>query len=197
MYLSEGSLLHDSAKYGYKVHICQTDNGKGLDEYGQMITALFGPLRLGTVGWTVWRKALWRYVHQFGYAKDKFIPTEILYMSKRQLEIFWRYYYLGDGHEERRKDGYFQTVVATSSRQMADDFQEVIQKLGHSSSVTDSSDGCYRMRVRTTAYPEYNASQVDYDGRAYCVAEPNGIVYVRRNGKAAWCGDSTMHPSLG
>jgi hypothetical protein len=191
MYLSEGALVHDSQKYGYKFIICQTENGKGLEEYEQLVTALFGPLRLGTQGWTVWRKALWRYVQQFGYAKDKFIPAEVLDMSKRQLAIFWDYYYLGDGHEERHRDGTVQNIVATSSRQMADDFQEVIQKLGHSASVRDSADGCYRLRVRMTAYPEYHASEVDYSGRVYCVTVPNGILYVRRNGTPSWCGDST------
>jgi hypothetical protein len=197
MYLSEGSLVHDSQKYGYKFSICQTENGKGLDEYERMITALFGPLKLGTVGWTVWRKALWRYVHQFGYAKDKFVPSKIREMSKRQLDIFWHCYWLGDGHEERHRDGTVQDVIATSSRQMADDFQQVVQKLGGSASVRPGADGCYRLRMRTTAYPEYNASKLNYSGRVYCVTVPNGIVYVRRNGKAIWCGDSTVHHSLG
>jgi hypothetical protein len=192
MYLSEGALVHDAAKFGYKFIICQTENGKGLDEYERMVTALFGPLRLGTQGWTVWRKALWRYVHQFGYAKDKFAPPEILDMSKRQLEIFWHYYWLGDGSEERHRDGTVQVIVATSSRQLADDFQEIVQKLGHSTSVRPSPDGCYRLRVRATAYPEYRADEVDYSGRVYCVTVPNGIVYVRRNGTPSWCGDSTM-----
>ena len=191
MYLSEGALIHDAQKYGYKFVICQTGNGKGVEEYGDAITDLFGPVKLGQQGWTIWRKALWRYVHQFGYAKDKFIPPEILDMSKRQLDIFWGYYYLGDGHEERHQIGYVQNIVATSSRQMADDFQEVIQKLGHSASVRDSSDGCHRLRVRMTAYPEYHASEVDYSGRVYYVTVPNGMVYVRRNGNPSWCGDST------
>jgi hypothetical protein len=34
-------------------------------------------------------------------------------------------------------------------------------------------------------------NRVEYHGTVHCVAVPNGIVYIRRNGKAAWCGDST------
>lgn len=31
---------------------------------------------------------------------------------------------------------------------------------------------------------------IDYDGFVYCVTVPNGIIYIRRNGKGLWCGNS-------
>ena len=193
IYLSEGGLVHDSSKYDYKFTVSQTENGKGLAEYESMLQSLFGSVRCGKAGWTIYRKALWRYLHQFGYAKDKFAPPELLEMSRRQLEIFWRYYWLGDGHEERHQSGTVQDVVATSSRRLADDFQEIVQKLGYSTSVRPAGDGCYRLRVRTTAHPEYNADEVGYSGRVYCVTVPNGIVYVRRNGNPIWSGNSPAY----
>jgi thymidylate synthase (FAD) len=37
----------------------------------------------------------------------------------------------------------------------------------------------------------------DYTGRVYCVTVPNGTLYVRRNGKPVWCGNSPFeHNSL-
>jgi 8-oxo-dGTP pyrophosphatase MutT (NUDIX family) len=190
MYLSEGGLIHDREKHGYRITISQTANGKGIAEYGQLIQELFGDLRRGSGGWNIWRKALWRYCHQFGYAPDKFAPPEVLDMSRRQLKIFWRYYWLGDGHTEHTQE---QEVVATSSCLMAGAFQEIIQKLGYSSSARPSGDGYYRLRTRKTAYPGYNAKQADYSGRVYCVTVPNGIVYVRRNGRAVWSGNSPAY----
>jgi Phage portal protein len=202
MYLSEGSINHDPVKWGYSLFISQTGNGKGGEEFGQLIDEIFGIkpyIRHGELsGWSIKYKALWRYLHQFGYAKDKFAPPEILDMSKRQLEIFWHYYCLGDGHEVRysrgrpqaHRTGAAQYAVATSSQQMADDFQEIIQKLGYSASVRESGDGCYRMYARTTEYPSCHATEVNYSGRVHCVTVPNGVVYVRRNGNSIWSGNS-------
>jgi hypothetical protein len=36
-----------------------------------------------------------------------------------------------------------------------------------------------------------NREWIDYDGYVYCVEVPNHVVYVRRNGKAVWSGNST------
>jgi SPP1 gp7 family putative phage head morphogenesis protein len=205
MYLSEGSLSHDPVKNGYNFMICQTENGKGAAEFGRLISEIFGVKHHVTngqlAGWAIRAKALWRYLHQFGYAKDKFAPAEILEMPKRQLEIFWRYYCLGDGAEVRysksrpqaQRSGAAQYAVATSSTQMADDFQEIIQKLGYSSSVRASGDGCYRMYVRTTGYPASRVREVQYSGRVYCVTVPNGVIYARRNGHPVWSGNCVAY----
>jgi hypothetical protein len=32
--------------------------------------------------------------------------------------------------------------------------------------------------------------KVKYQGKVYCVTVPNGIIYVRRNGKGVWTGNS-------
>jgi hypothetical protein len=36
----------------------------------------------------------------------------------------------------------------------------------------------------------HSVGSVDYDGKVYCATVPGGLLYVRRNGKAAWCGNS-------
>jgi len=34
-----------------------------------------------------------------------------------------------------------------------------------------------------------NRSYITYSGVVYCVEVPNHIIFVRRNGKACWCGN--------
>ena len=123
---------------------------------------------------------------------DKWIPRDLLDLSRRQLEIFWRFYFLGDGATA----GAGMQVVATASIRMAGQLQEVIQKLGRSASVREEK--ClgnakvpgerliYKLGVRKTLYPEYKASRVPYAGLVSGVTVPNGLVYVRRNGRPAW-----------
>ena len=38
---------------------------------------------------------------------------------------------------------------------------------------------------------------VDYIGKTYCVEVPNHIIYVRRNGKPVWSGNSTAQTISG
>jgi hypothetical protein len=42
------------------------------------------------------------------------------------------------------------------------------------------------------AIEERDISVVDYDGLVYCATVKNHIMYVRRNGKACWCGNTAM-----
>ena len=37
---------------------------------------------------------------------------------------------------------------------------------------------------------------IDYDGMVYCVEVPNHVIYVRREGKPVWCGNSGRIPLL-
>ena len=38
---------------------------------------------------------------------------------------------------------------------------------------------------------------IHYQGKVYCCTLPNeGILYVRRNGKPCWCGNSSRHKCL-
>ena len=34
---------------------------------------------------------------------------------------------------------------------------------------------------------------IDYDGRVYCASVKNHVMYVRRNGKPYWCGNTSMY----
>ena len=53
----------------------------------------------------------------------------------------------------------------------------------------------YRIRIiGTENIGNIATKRIAYNGKVYCVTVPNGIVYVRRNGKPCWSGNSPMEP---
>lgn len=152
------------------------------------------------------------YLQEFGKATEKYIPRDILDLSKRQLKILYDAMMLGDGAVDNH------TAFYTSSKQMADDFQELCLKMGISASIYEresresyidgrliTSDNIqYTVNIRQkrkTHMVNYTKDKqdewVDYYGMVYCVEVPNHIIYVRRGGKPIWCGNTLgMNPTV-
>ena len=97
--------------------------------------------------------------------------------------------------------------LITVSKIMADDWQEVLQKIGLSASVRksrsqdrtgDAIDGrvvksrvdSYRVSLNKSTHQTFTASVIEYSGTVHCLTVPNGIFYVRRNGYPCWTGNS-------
>ena len=139
-------------------------------------------------------------------AWGKRIPQEFKDLPPRLLEPLLDGAMLGDGHwgpEGQRR-------YTTTSEQLADDVQEILQKLGCDAWVRRETTKKYagqfgksparrQVFVVRERLGDYHwlpkPKRTEYHGIVYCLSVPKGIVYVRRNGKAAWCGDSTMHHS--
>ena len=104
----------------------------------------------------------------------------------------------------------------TVSKKLADNIQELCLKIGVISTVTNRglrnsvmSDGrivhakhdAYVISIgsnskRSKKQPLLKNSeqyQIDYDNYVYCVEVPNNIIYVRRNGKTFWIGNSHLN----
>jgi hypothetical protein len=131
------------------------------------------------------------YLGLFGGSHDKYIPTEILALSSRQLKILFKWMMYGDGTKENWRK------YSTVSKDLADDFQELLLKIGYAGTISLDEDcggfsetDIYRIYIsHNSLTPEVNRTidgreWVDYDGFIYCVQVPNHLVYVRRNGKA-------------
>lgn len=135
-------------------------------------------------------KQLYTYLSQFGRAKDKFIPPAYLSLSARQLRILFEAMMLGDGSWDMRK-------FFSSSPRLLNGMQELLLKLGMAGNIRlkDRERGTYVLYIVTDKKkdfltPEYPRRSIEkYDGYVYCVTVPNHIIYVRRNGKAVWCGN--------
>jgi UDP-glucuronate decarboxylase len=122
-----------------------------------------------------------------GKSGDKYIPREYLQLSRRQSKILFDALILGDGTQRGESYTYY-----TKSKQLADDMQELALRCGYAASVVSHAVGrdLYRVNIR----PAVEANLVEpesirYAGNVYCVNVTNHVVCVRRNGRAAWCGN--------
>src|ERR1039458_7671362 len=157
------------------------------------------------------------YCSQFGKSYEKFIPELIMNAPPRQLRIFWDFYMLGDGtyaprksKSGRGKHERYAQLITTSSKKMADQLMEVAQKIGFSASMRtrpamkdvplfEAGRICqvresYVIALRGSMAMAAKAKKVNYQGSIHCVTVPNSFLYVRRNGRPSWCGNSSLEP---
>lgn len=163
---------------------------------------------------TICDNNLFNYLKQFGKSYEKFIPDYILNLKTDKLKIFLEWFLKGDGSREfvnnrvnPRIRGY------TSSPKLADGLMEISLKVGWASSLKNrgirvkSKTAKWNIQSRRDAYDvsflqnnvrnflqipikKNQQKEVDYNGSVYCVDVKNHILYVRRNGKCCWSGNS-------
>lgn len=166
-------------------------------------------------------KQLYSYFKQFGKAYQKFIPRELINtLSTRQLEILLDWYLKGDGSFDKTGE-YIRKRAYTVSPQLANDLMEVALKCGNAASIKNRGKRIPSVSLRENGkerkiYPKFDAYQIGfyeknskhnkltplvrkqdvekkyYSGYVYCVNVKNNIIYVRRNGKGLWVGNSHM-----
>ena len=195
IWLAEGDLGRRKNKFSYVVRISLNDENNRL-----LVKSWCEKLGFGVLEYRRWllisNKQLYMYLDQFGKSHDKFIPDHIKNLSVEYLKILFDSMMLGDGDV----DGHRYT---TASKKLADDFSEICFKLGKStikkfddvqSSSGFKNNGVYRIYIANKYFEpivENNIIMDDYDGYLYCVEVPKyHIVYVRRNGKAHWSGNT-------
>jgi phosphoribosylamine-glycine ligase len=153
-------------------------------------------------------KRLGEYLSKFGGAPEKFVPDIVKELSPRQIRIFLEWFAKGDATQMAH--GF--RIFYTSSRRLADDIQELLLKIGRVGLVksrtrearrwivnhfADSSRPQFevieRVRKLTSWLDRRDMTSVDYDGKVYCATVENHVMYVRRNGKPYWCGNTSMY----
>lgn len=200
MWLSEGHCHQDG------IHISQNRRGTSFAPFNDALVKAFGSkVRYETRGdggtFVISSRALRDHFRQFGHSHEKFVPDDIMKAPPRQIEIFWHYYWLGDGFADSDR-------IATTSRRMADQLVELAMKRGFSASMSirapkdayikgrlikaENCNPLYIVSVRKTEYTDFNVSTVPYVGTTYCVSVPNETVYVRRNGLPCWTMNSPV-----
>jgi len=155
-----------------------------------------------------YNKQLAVYLETFGKAPTKFIPKFIKELSKRQIEIFLDWYCLGDGTKMKNRF----RIFYTSSRKMVDDIQELLLKIGRIGVIKERKIRRERIQIEdhyaNSSRIQYEILErvkklnswidkrdmkiIDYNGTVYCANVKNHIMYVRRNGKPCWCGNTLM-----
>lgn len=212
MYLSEG---HTNKRK--QITIGQYIESKGYKPYKELLERIFDKeiLHNGkTFSFNL--DALGSFLQEFGLSENKYIPSDILNSSSRQLQIFWNYYMLGDGSSYKRQTKTNRTVgtrkgvyttIHTTSKTLSGQLQEIVQKLGLSASVwtrpaytkTRKKDGhkfeckeSYVVAVRHKTDMSFKITKEIYNDTIHCVTVPNSTIYIRRNGKPAWTGNCHM-----
>jgi UDP-glucuronate decarboxylase len=127
-----------------------------------------------------------RFLVPVGKADDRYIPREYLGLSVRQSKILL--------HAMTRCDGDFHgdsVCYWTRSEHLADDVQELALRCGYSASKSLAPGrDIHRVTIRRSVEAELSEPErALYAGRVHCVNVRNHVICVRRNGKAAFCGN--------
>ena len=126
----------------------------------------------------------------------KNIPDWLMWMNRRQFEVFLAEYVRGDGHMEKLgRSG----KIFTSNSDLADRLQILLITNGYKAQVSRRTKwgkvnyvvGFTPKQIITAKGANFKT--VPYNGATWCVSVPNGTIVTRRNGKAAILGNSHVH----
>lgn len=143
-----------------------------------------------------------------GKAPDKFIPRHYLDLPVNLLEEMFSTMMAGDGTILERTGKTSIVSYYTSSIKLADQVQELAQKIGKRATISvmheegtefTFKNGTYAIaqdvmviRILNKKRVQCNKLQssiIPYNDYAYCLETPYHTVFVRRNGVASWCGN--------
>lgn len=140
-------------------------------------------------------KQLWKYLHQFGKSKDKWIPEYIKDGSTDIIKSFMDGYTFGDSRQIKK---YINSKGCnTISQTLIEDLQICILKLGYLTNYSIANEK-YQNKPYTRYSIQYHLNKKDWDntiyykkpileqynGFVYCVTlNKNGFFLVRRNNK--------------
>lgn len=142
-------------------------------------------------------KQLWDYLKQFGKARNKHAPLFIKELMPSLIMSFLNSLFKGDGNGVIDADK--NCNFYTSSKKLVDDVQELLLKCGFSGNIKihKNRESSYRINIISKYNtPSFKGNDnpiikyVDYSNRIYCCTVKNHVLYVRRNGKGYWCGNS-------
>lgn len=156
---------------------------------------------------------LYNYLYPLGSSKDKYIPIEIKESSKDLLEVFFKWFLIGDGRTIKSFDKIKKQSVFSTSKKLIYDLKEILLKIGGSGNITEylPNDRLIGERVikQENSSLQYNLNisfsshiyldkrfikinEIDFDDNIACVTVPNSNFYVMVNGKSHWTGNSSI-----
>ncbi len=149
-------------------------------------------------------KGLCDYLLTLGKSREKRIPRYLFNYGQEVLREFFESYVLGDGCVQ--PGGH--TNMCTASPMLAADLVELIGRLGwtghwsvrplNNSRWADSNVVSVHKKAHAVVQSGGAAknkglapwSTAEYNGMVYCAEVPGGLLYVMRNGRAHWSGNS-------
>lgn len=161
-------------------------------------------------GFSILDGRLYQHLSVLGKCYEKRLPEYVKTWSKDLLEIYFDWHLRGDGNRNR---------IYTTSKHLADDLQEIAMYVGWAADISIRPPRKSKMvdgRIIHGRYPEHivgllkkrnkptlwsrNKFTKDFvkveDFPVYCPCLPKyHTIYVRRNNKAVWCGNSASSTS--
>jgi len=204
-YLTEGSVDHTTIRQGRiprSLTITQVDavNAPKVEKIKDLLGRMEIPFTYDGVRFRFGSKLLATYMMQFGKSWEKFVPREIIHSESEYLSRFFDAAMLGDGSPT--PGGGF--IYASSSKQLADDIQEIAVRLGYAASLGRYS----RPKLKPHHHDAWQVSiaprnhstkmlhrgaieRTPYKGRVHCVTVgPYSTMLVRRHGRPMWSGNT-------
>jgi DNA polymerase elongation subunit (family B) len=128
-------------------------------------------------------------------AGNKYIPRWMLNASKENLAALWEGLYLGDGTAGRGNS----KIYTTTSKQLADDVQELLLKLGYHANCRRGANGCYGISLNTRHTKNilrgFYLTTEKYNDYVYCLTTKYENFVMRRNGITHVTGNS-LYPNI-
>jgi hypothetical protein len=207
-YVSEGSTyIRDARNYAVVISQSKAVHPDNYDEIARVWREVGRSASLGPKTLTVGSKYLALFLREhFGCTSgEKRLPSWLKEAPPDVLAEFMRAYLLGDGYNRSTW-----STVASKSKQLMDDLQEVCLKLGwrmvydqniknfpfrRTEYVGQAYVGYINKRRRGAviewAHPgrRENGTWVEYDGIVYCPTVSSGLWFSRRNGKVVVTGN--------
>ena len=140
-------------------------------------------------------KRFFNYFSKFGKSHEKYLPGYIFDLSKRQIKILFDTMIKGDGSISGGITYY------TTSKKLSEQMFLIGLMLGYTPTIHKKQPKKQHHKLQYEIYfakssesivGKNRVSKVKYDGPVYCVNIQNGVIYVRRNGKSCWSGNSGL-----
>lgn len=223
-FISEGSITYNKKSRSYEVQIAQVRRAN--PENFARIESLLRRLELnysytGTRGrdpktargFRIRSKQLFSHLKSFGSGcENKRITRELLDASYEHRLRLLEALMAGDGSYREEPSGQTTGSYETTSKQLADDLQELLLRVGLSGSVTPKPArntrckpsyvvGLFLTRSEASVMEQPRSSskfyRAPYAGKVYCATVPSGLLITRRNGKVMISGNSEGTPAKG
>lgn len=208
VFITDGSFKKEKGSGG-KITLSQTKN-KGRLFIKKLLTELGWEFNEYDYGFVLGDTKLYNFLVSYFPKKERKqtcrVPDWVKESPKEYINAFIDGVIVGDGNMS--KNGHF--TIHTTNKKLIDDYQECVLKIGLCSSIRfDDRRGkerllngkliknnkiCYILSITTNTnehlFNKKYWKKIEYDGNIHCVTIPSGMLYVRRNGKAFWSGNS-------
>ncbi|MCK9416613.1 hypothetical protein M0Q97_08160 [Candidatus Dojkabacteria bacterium] len=170
------------------------------------------------IGYIICNKplAIWLVENCGKLAPNKKTPNFIKDLTPELINIYLTWLYKGDGHKTKTSN-----ILTTVSHKLKDDVEDLILKGGKTfysfSTNNINKQTKINKRIITSKHIAYhinwlqhrndlnistktiNTSKnyteewVDYTGKVYCATVPFGKLFIKKDGKSVWCGNSPRY----